>query len=1798
MSARLETKRPFERICIVNRGEPALRLIHAVRERVSEGAKYKTIALFTAADRSSSWVREADERYELPLSGARAYLDYPSLMAALRETRAEAVWVGWGFVSEHSAFAEACEQAGIVFIGPKASAMRALGDKIASKLLAEKACVPVAAWSGGPCATIEEATKHAERVGYPLVVKATAGGGGRGIRRVADASALAEAYASAKSEAKKAFGDDTVYLEKQISAARHIEIQMLADRHGTHWAAGLRDCTLQRRAQKVIEEGPAASLPKKIGDEMRAAAVRLSQAAGYENAGTVEFLYEPKDDSFYFMEMNTRLQVEHPVTEATTGLDLVKWQLRIAHGEALPKEPPVTHGHAIEARLCAEDPDADFAPAPGKIAHLVWPSGPGIRVDSGFSVGDAVSDAFDSMIAKIIAVGSTREEALARLVRALEQTAITIDGGSSNRAFLLALLGHDDVRRDKTHVRWIDEHQAVIQERPHAALALAVAAITAHERAMRERAQAFVASAARGRLAAATSTSTKVTLGYEGTSYTLKVEERAPGELAIDAGNGAFVVEYTRRDAYTATLTSEGADYKTLVSERGGALLVDVGSGRYKIELSGAGTVRAPMPAVLVALRVRVGDIVNVGDQVATLEAMKTELPLRASAAGKVKAIFAAAGSQLAQGAPLIELEAVGSAEAKAGPRVEFPKEKSAAMGGTPQQIAALMHAVLGYDSSAKSDAALPADENDTAALRAREQLMQALTDVLSLFSEPREAGTGNDHSHPQAFGDYLLAYLRAVDARALPEPFVKALEAALSHYGLRLDAARPEIEAALVRMHRGVSRLADHTDAILSLLGDDWPTLPRALSQRLVDVTHDAHRAINDAARRGHFVAFDEPLFQATQAEQRAALVAEVGKANALPPGQARAAIVEQLTHSAHPILSVLGDWFYGKDAAFACELYLRRFYTRWDLKDVTSAQASGVHVARGVIGSKRGPSRAIVAWIGASPLDKAIQALQPLLAERADRTVLDVVVDGSKSLLGAEEWRAAFDALLAKMTLPPQVVRVCFTTIGEHTRYDTYARDEQGRFAEQIVHRSLHPMMSGRLETWRLRDFHIERLDAPSEVFLYRIRAKDNPKDERLSAFASVRDLTAGEGPDGLSLPYLEHTVLNALTAMRDRLADDPARAPRWNRLIVFCWEPVTLSNDALQKVFARLGRGTRDLDLEKIVLRADRLDASGRRVPFALHLALDGGILVRARESAVSDEPIRTLTPYKQKVARLRKRGLSYPYDIVRLLTPAQASGGISPGRFKELDLDATGKLAFVDRPYGENTANLVVGEITNTTADHPNGIRRVIILSDPSKDMGALAEPECRRVIAAIDRAEQERVSLEWFPVSSGAAISMNSGTENLDWTARALRRIIEFTERGGEINVVVNGVSVGAQSYWNAEATMLMHTKGVLIMTDEGAMVLTGKRALDYSGSVSAEDHQGIGGARRIMGPNGEAQFIVRDISEACATLLAYYDITHVPPTAKRAAKKKTSDPKDRDPMLMPYEGEGFQTVGDVFDNKANPSRKKPFAIRRVLRAVIDQDRAPLERFRPMREAETAVVWEAHIGGYPVTLLGIESQPVPRVDFVPADGPDQFSGGTLFPLSSKKVARALNAASGRRPVVVLANLSGFDGSPESMRKLQLEYGAEIGRAVVKFDGPIVFCVISRYHGGAYVVFSQALNDRLEASALEGSHASVIGGAPAAAVVFSAEVKTRTLNDARVKRLQQALDSKKGSERAAVQSRLSEVSKRVHAEKTTELAGEFDRIHSVERAKQVGSISHIVAAKTLRAHVIDALERGLR
>ena len=375
------------------------------------------------------------------------------------------------------------------------------------------------------------------------------------------------------------------------------------------------------------------------------------------------------------------------------------------------------------------------------------------------------------------------------------------------------------------------------------------------------------------------------------------------------------------------------------------------------------------------------------------------------------------------------------------------------------------------------------------------------------------------------------------------------------------------------------------------------------------------------------------------------------------------------------------------------------------------------------------------------------------------------------------------------------------------------------------------------------------------------------------------------------------------------------------------------------------------------------------------------------------------------------------------------------------------------------------------------------------------------------------------------------------------------------------------------------------------------MVLTGKQALDFSGGVSAEDNFGIGGYERTMGPNGQGQYWAPTLQEACRVLMRHYEHSYIVAGERFPRRRHTDDPIDRDVRTARHTsvaGSDFTLVGDVFSAEHNPERKKPFNIRSVMRAVTDTDSEPLERWMRWQSAETAVVWDAYVGGIPVSLLGLESRTLARRGNLPADGPPSWNSGTLFPQSSRKVARAINAASGNRPVVVLANLSGFDGSPESMRNWQLEYGAEIGRAVTNFRGPIVFIVISRYHGGAFVVFSKRLNEQLEIAAVEGSYASVIGGAPAAAVVFVKDVDARTEQDPRVVSLRERLAA---GDSGGVRATLHETRTAVRAEKLGEVAAEFDGVHSIQRALAVGSVDRIIRAADLRPYIIDALERGM-
>ncbi len=1850
----------FRRIAIVNRGEAAMRLIHAVREYNSEhDSDLKTIALYTNPERRAMFVREADEAYCIgPASfvderdGQRknAYLDYAAIERGLVETRAEAVWVGWGFVAEHPDFADLCEKKlGLNFIGPDGECMRRLGDKITSKLMAETAGVPVAPWSGGPVLDLEEARTQMSKVGVPLMINATAGGGGRGIRSVRLPAELDEAFMRASSEALKSFGDGTVFMERLVEGARHIEVQVIADTHGNVWSVGVRDCSVQRRNQKLIEESSSPVLTSEQEETVKAAAARLCREAGYRNAGTVEFLYDPKTGEFAFMEVNARLQVEHPVTEASTDLDMVKLQIHVAAGGALEGDPPPTRGTAIEIRLNAEDPDENFAPAPGKIELLRLPTSAGIRVDTGVETGDRIPAEFDSMIAKIIAHGRNRNEALSRLRLALSELAVVVKGGTTNRAFLLELLNTPDVVDGTADVGWLDRDPPSQWNRTcrNGEIAVVLAGIQVYEKEFSAERKLFLASAARGRPLIRGRVGRSVELRHGGNLYKLEVFRYSAELYRVDVDGHSLRLQVESLGKFERRVSCRNQAYRALSVHDGVAYMIEIDGIPHRVSHDDGGMVRAPSPSVVVSVKVKAGDSVTQGDTLAILEAMKLEMRVASPFTGTVQSVIVAENEQLDAGAPILRLKPEGSGEDQRGiDRLmfgDYAQESDRELSIEARcrvRMEELQQLILGYDVRAKDAERLIAERGelctdlraDDANLRADEDLLlRCFSDACALSHRQPSPGLGYTSlptvtrpSRQQS----LFTYLRALELKGagLSRQFIEDLKRALSHYGI--DDLKPtrRLEEALLWIHKAHSRVERQIPAVLSILerrlrhidallkyADDEL---RVLLERLVNASRGRYPAISDLAREVLYEYFDKPFFDAKRQQVYAEARKQIDYLIANPNAADREEYIEALVHCPQPLMTVLSNLLNsGEDQTgeLVIDCLTRRFYRIRQLESLRILQNDGHPF---VTAEYDHDGKRVTLITTHAHYEKFVdigRLTVPVVRDAPPHhdVVLDFYIHREQAEESEEDTleyvRQALDAIPFPRAIRRIVtsVRIPGTGLGiSGQRFFTWRPSDSG-YWEETSHRGLHPMMAKRLHLWRFENFDLERLPSVEDVHFYRATAKENPRDERLFAVAEVRDLTPVLDEDGkiVGLPYLEHMFQQALAGIRVFQSQRPDRRRlHWNRVLLYIWPPLDFSLAERSRMIRKLLPATRGLGLEQVRVcgrMKRRLNEELRDTIVQIWNPAGHGPTIEFLDP--KPHAMRPLSPYRQKVVKMRQRGLTYPYEIIRILTPDnEDESDFPPGTFAEYDLTDEGQLEPVDRPYGGNTANVIVGVIRNITEKYPDGVTRVMILGDPSRGMGALAEPECSRVIAALDLAEEMGVPVEWFSVSAGAKIAMDSGTENLDWTARVLRRVIEFTQAGGEVNVIVCGINVGAQSYWNAEATMLMHTRGILIMTPQGTMVLTGKQALDYSGGVSAEDNLGIGGYDRIMGPNGQAQYWAADLENACAILLQYYDHTYCVNGERFPRKIVSADLIERDITEYAYAAgadEDFKTIGEIFSDKFNPGRKKPFEIRHVMRAVVDQDREPLERWSAMRDAEIGVVWDAHLGGRPICLIGIESKPVPRAGLVPADGPDQWTAGTLFPRSSRKVARAINAASANRPVVVLANLSGFDGSPESMREWQLEYGAEIGRAVVNFRGPLVFCVVSRYHGGAFVVFSKALNANMEVAALEGAYASVIGGAPAAAVVFARDVKQETDTDPRVVGLKNELKAAEGSERVRLLAELDQTIKLVRAEKRGALAEKFDTVHSVQRAMDVGSIDHVIAPSLLRAYLVDAVERGV-
>lgn len=642
----------FSKILIANRGEIAVRVM-----RTAKNMGYRTVAVYSEADAHALHVQQADEAVCIgPAAVAQSYLKIDAIIAAAKSTGADAIHPGYGFLSENAAFAQACADNNIVFIGPTAAAIELMGSKRQSKIAVQQHQVPTIPGYDGADQSLETLSAEAQRIGTPLMIKASAGGGGRGMRMITDLTQLEAALKSARSEAENAFGSGELILEKAILKPRHVEIQVFGDTHGNIVHLGERDCSIQRRHQKVVEEAPSPAVSAELRARMGASAVAVARLANYVGAGTVEFLLDENGD-YYFLEMNTRLQVEHPVTEQVTGQDLVEWQLRVAAGEPLPlsQDQIQLKGHAIEVRLYAEDPDNQFLPQTGPVHLWHWEPMPGTRADHGVRAGCDVSPFYDPMLAKMIAFADDRTTAIRKLDRLLEHTVLL--GTKTNKNFLRRLITQPDFIQNGATTAFIAEHQTELAEAdgtPFSAQALAAALWAQQSAGTPQHPQH------------------RIPVALQQGDQILRLEVRNQGsQLLVESGDQTATLQLIDRAPQQVRAMVNGIQTNAWYHIQNAQILLDTGRHTLSLDVvthapakradaEGSGRITAPMDGNLVDVVVEPGQTVTKGTLLATLEAMKMEHPLRADMDGIVDQISAKKGDQLKNRQLIMTLRAPG----------------------------------------------------------------------------------------------------------------------------------------------------------------------------------------------------------------------------------------------------------------------------------------------------------------------------------------------------------------------------------------------------------------------------------------------------------------------------------------------------------------------------------------------------------------------------------------------------------------------------------------------------------------------------------------------------------------------------------------------------------------------------------------------------------------------------------------------------------------------------------------------------------------------------------------------------------------------------------------------------------------------------------------------------------------------------------------------------------------------------------------------------------------------------------
>ena len=968
-----------------------------------------------------------------------------------------------------------------------------------------------------------------------------------------------------------------------------------------------------------------------------------------------------------------------------------------------------------------------------------------------------------------------------------------------------------------------------------------------------------------------TTVGTRVRLRYCGATYQLDVYRTSPDTYRVRTGDANADVTVESIDEYERRVVCGGQSYRVLAMAQRSGFRIEVDGAAHQVVRDDGGVVRAGWPAFVVSVLVRPGDRVEENAPLAVLESMKMESTTVAPFAGEVMAVDVVANAQVDAGAPLVRLrpEGTGPVHDTVSASVDLQGLEAKPVPGTPpcdRVFGALRHYLLGYDLDPAMHKRLfveqrrlgeiaPAD--DKGLLTCENGLLDLFAEVAALY-RPRTTTQSDDELSSGSSQEYLLAYLQWLDPdrAGLPAAFVERLERALARYGVRGLTRTPELEAAVVWMFQSFARVVDllpiivsvlerrlHAGAVLLPLADEDM---RSRLDRLVVACQGRHQSVAELARDVRFEYFDEPVLDTLAAAAYQQTERDFAALAQAPEGPQSAAQVHDLVSCPQPLRGdLLRHWISSSDPAFQrhlLEVYARRFYRTRELRNLRFTAHGGNQLCAADYDWGNKHLQLVVGYAAIEDLPSLYASIAAHLEDTDERreVILDVTAWRDGAQPDADTTSAQLESVLAVTRFSRPLWRADVTVTSregnapEHfrTQHMSYRPRADGGLTEDLLYRNLHPMLGKRLDLWRYANFRLERLSSAEDVYLFHGVAHENPKDHRLFALAEVRDLTPSPNASGVpTYPWLERTALESLAAMRQALAGyAPRERPLANRIVLYLQPPWNIPRESWPRLAESLAPLAEGVGLEKVVLRV-RIPEDDDRLRDAVVVVEgmgSGGVTVR--EQPLGDEPVRPLTRYAQKVLVAARFGAPYPYEIVRMLAPARdASVDFPPGSFVEYDMGSDGELEPVEREPGQNTANVVVGLLTSNTHTVPEGMTRVALFSDPTRGLGNLAEPECRRIMAALDLAEEMRVPVEWFAISSGALFAMDSGTENMDWIADVLRRLIEYTQAGGEVNIIVTGINVGGQPYWNAEATMLMHTKGILVMTEKSAMVLTGSR---------------------------------------------------------------------------------------------------------------------------------------------------------------------------------------------------------------------------------------------------------------------------------------------------------------------------------------------------------------------------------